>query len=73
MAKKYTLKITMDQITDGEADGETLHLDHSADLDVHLIKTEVFTEEMTEAVKRATKRLIKMARDAASGQKPQKR
>lgn len=61
---KYKLEIKFSQSTEGVDDGETLVVEHSEDINVHLIKTKVFTKHLTAAVDAITQELCDIALDA---------
>ena len=60
MSKKYNLKIEFTQSTDNKADNETLISEHSDNIEIHLLKTKVFSKHLTRALDAITQELCDM-------------
>jgi len=66
---KYKLEMSFIQSTDGEVDDSVVAVEHSEDLALHLIKTQVWTKHMTAALNAITQELTDMALGASKGPK----
>jgi hypothetical protein len=61
MSKQFRIAVTMTQQTGGESDNNALVEEFSDSLEMHLLKTQVFTECFTKAVNEAVQKLTGMA------------